>query len=348
MMWRRFRRHKVGMAGLIFFSIMLLFIIFAEFTAPYGENETSEFSYAPPQLPRFIDENGRFHVRPFVYGQESRFNLETGTMEWVADTSKKHYLRFFVKGSSYRLFFLKSDIHLFGVENGKLFLMGTDNLGRDVFSRLLFGGRVSLTVAIVTALMSLGLGTIAGLISGYFGGVPDMLIQRIVELFLIIPSIPLGLALAAFLPPDLAPVILMLGVAAVLSVISWANVARQVRGKTLAIRGSDFVRAAISIGASTPRVLFKHVLPPIYSHLIVLATLTIPQAILAESGLSFLGFGIRPPMTSWGALLKDAQNFRVIALYPWLMIPGIAIMLTVLALNFIGDGLRDAVDPYSK
>jgi peptide/nickel transport system permease protein len=174
-----------------------------------------------------------------------------------------------------------------------------------------------------------------------------MVIQRIVELFVIIPDVPLGLALAAFLPPDLSPVLLMSGIALVLAVVSWGNVARQIRGKTLALRHSDYIRAAICIGATTPRVLFRHILPSLYSHLIVLATLTLPQVILAESSLSFLRFGVRPPMSSWGSLLKDAQNFRVIALYPWEMLPGIAIMITVLSLNFVGDALRDAFDPYS-
>lgn len=347
-MWRKFRKHKAGMISLFLLTLIMLFILFAEFTAPYGENEISEYIYAPPQIPRFIDEDGHFHLRPFVYGREAQFNLETGTIEWITDTSAKHHLAFFVKGAPYKFLGFTSDIHLFGVEGGKLFLLGTDDLGRDVFSRIIYGGRVSLIVAVATALMSLGLGTLAGLLSGYFGGIFDLIIQRVVELFLIVPNIPLGLALAAFLPPDMAPGLLMLAVAGVLTVTSWSSVARQVRGKTLAIRETSFVKAAISIGASTPRVLLKHVLPPIYPHLIVLATLTIPQVILAESGLSFLGFGIRPPMTSWGALLKNAQNFRVIALYPWLMAPGVFIILTVLALNFIGDGLRDAVDPYSN
>jgi peptide/nickel transport system permease protein len=347
-MWRKFKRHKAGLVGLVSFIIILLFIIFPEFTAPYSENETTSYIYAPPQFPRFIDENGKVHFRPFIYKYKPIFDITTGKTQWLVDTSEKYYLSLFVKGSPYNFLFIKSDIHLFGVDKGGyIFLLGTDGIGRDLFTRLLYGGRTSLLVAFLTALVSLGLGTIVGLLSGYFGGLLDIILQRILELFLIIPDIPLGLALAAFLPPDLAPEILMFGVAIVISITRWANVARQIRGKVLAIRTADFVMAAIATGASTFRILFKHVLPQLYPHLIVLATLTIPQAILAESALSFLGFGIRPPKTSWGLLLKEAQNLRVIALYPWLLIPGIAISITVLALNFIGDGLRDAIEPHS-
>ena len=347
-MWQRFRKHRLGMAGLICFIIVLAFVVFPEFTAPYGRNEITRFKNAPPQLPHFFDEEGNFHIIPFFYGRESEFDLDTGKTTWSIDKSEKYPLRFLVKGSSYNFFFIKSNIHLFGTKEGQMFLLGTDKLGRDLLSRILYGGRISLTVAALTALISLGAGTIVGLISGFYGGIVDMFSQRIVELFIIIPSIPLGLALAAFLPPDLPPAIVIFGLALVLSVVRWAYVTRQVRGKALSIRESEFVMAARSIGASTPRILFKHVLPPIYAHLIVLATLTIPQAMLAEAGLSFLGFGIRPPMTSWGLLLRRARQAQIIEIYPWTMLPGAAIMITVLALNFIGDGLRDASDPYTK
>jgi peptide/nickel transport system permease protein len=346
-MWRRFKRHKVGMVGLVSFSIVLFCVVFAEFVAPYGANEISSFNNVPPQRLRFRDENGTWHWRPFVYGLDRKFDLSTGKMDWIVNTSRKHPVSLFVEGADYTICGIKSNIHLFGVEEGRIFICGTDSIGQDVFSRLLYGGRLSLAIAAATTVVSLGLGTVAGLVSGYFGGWPDMVIQRIVELFIIIPDVPLGLALAAFLPPDLSPVLLMSGIALVLAVVSWGNVARQIRGKTLALRHSDYIRAAICIGATTPRVLFRHILPSLYSHLIVLATLTLPQVILAESSLSFLGFGVRPPMSSWGSLLKDAQNFRVIALYPWEMLPGIAIMITVLSLNFVGDALRDAFDPYS-
>lgn len=335
------------MVGLAFFSVVLVCVVFADFVAPYGANEISSFNNVPPQRLRFRDEEGNWRWRPFVYGLSRKFDLNTGVIEWRQDTNREYPVHFFVTGSEYTILGIKCRIHLFGTEGGPLYLFGTDSIGRDVLSRVLHGGRVSLAIGLVSTLISLGLGTIGGLISGYFGGYLDAIIQRVVELFVIIPDVPLGLALAAFLPPDLAPLVLMSGIAVVLSVVSWGNVARQIRGKTLALRRNDYVRAAVSIGASTPRVMFKHILPSLYSHLIVLATLTLPQVILAESSLSFLGFGVRPPMSSWGSLLKDAQNLRVIALYPWEMLPGIAVVLTVLSLNFIGDALRDAFDPYS-
>lgn len=336
------------MAGLWVFIVILLFVIFPELTAPYGENQTTKFSNAPPQMPQFIDKEGNFHIIPFFYSRTSEFDLSTGKTTWNVDKTERYHLKFFVREQSYNFFGIETDIHLFGVKDGNMFLLGTDKLGRDVFSRLLYGGRISLTVAGITALIALGLGTVSGLVSGFLGGKVDMLIQRVVELFLIIPSIPLGLTLAAVLPPDLSPLLVMVGVAIVLSVVRWAYIARQVRGKALSTKENDFVTAAESYGASTTRILFKHILPPIYSHLIVLTSLAIPQAMLAEAGLSFLGFGIRPPMTSWGLLLQRAQNARTIALHPWLMFPGVAIIITVLALNFIGDGLRDASDPYSR
>lgn len=346
-MWHRFKKHKVGMAGFILFMVISILLLFAEFFAPYGESQATGYASTPPQKIHIRDEEGKLHF-PFVYGLDSEFNLETGEMIWSEDTSERYSLKLLVKGESYRFMGMKCDLHFIGAEGGDFLLLGTNSIGQDVFSRVLYGGRISLIIAFITAVITLLLGTLAGMVSGYFQGIADMVIQRVVELFLIIPNVPLGLALAAFLPADMSPVVLLLGVALVLSVVSWGNVARQVRGKTLAARESGYVKAAISMGASTPRILFRHILPSLNSHLIVLATLTIPQTILAESGLSFLGFGLRPPMTSWGTLLKEAQNFRVIALYPWIMFPGLAIMITVLALNFIGDALRDATDPYSR
>ena len=346
-MWHRFKNHKAGIAGLVVFFIILVMTVFAEFFAPYGENEITPHSNAPPQRFYIRDKDGAFHF-PFVYGLESQFDLATGIMDWTEDTSERLPIRVFFNGSTYRVFGRSGTLRLFGVQDGYFFLFGTNSIGQDVFSRVLYGGRISLIIAFITAVLTLFLGTTTGMISGYFRGVPDMVIQRIVELFMIIPNVPLGLALAAFLPPDMKPGILMLGVALVLSIVSWGNVARQIRGKTLSIRENIFVKASVSAGANTAWIMTRHILPSLYGHLIVLATLTIPMTILAESGLSFLGFGLRPPMTSWGMLLREAQSFRVIALYPWVMIPGAAIMVTVLALNFIGDALRDAADPYGK
>ena len=346
-MWKRYRRHKIGVAGLVVILIVLLLTVFAEFFAPYGQSSTLDLSNCPPMRIHIIDSEGNLS-RPFVYSLNSAFDLNTGVMEWQEDTSERHYIRFFVKGEPYTLLGIRMSRHFFGSEDGAVCIFGTNSIGQDVFSRILYGGRVSLTIAAVTALITLILGTLTGMISGYFQGFTDVVVQRVVELFLIIPNVPLALALAAFIPADTDPVYLMMGISLVLSVCGWGNVARQIRGKTLAIRSGGYVQAAVSMGASTPRILFKHILPSLYDHLIVLATLTIPQTILAESGLSFLGFGLRAPKISWGSLLQEAQNIRTIGLYPWVMIPGIVIMITVLALNFVGDALRDAVDPYIK
>jgi len=347
-MWRKFRQHKLGMVGLIVLFIILIVVIFAEFTAPYGINQNVGRPYMPPQVPHFIDESGEFHFRPFVYSLDSKLDMETGKTEWSFDPADKNFIYLFVRGSSYRFFGLKSNIHLFGTKEGSVHFLGTDPNGRDVFSRIIYGGRTSIGVSFLAAVFSLGLGTIVGLMSGYFGGVTDLLSQRVVELSLIIPSVPLGLALAAFLPADVSPFLLVIGVAVVISIIRWGETARQIRGKALSIRHEEFVAAAKASGAGPVRIMFKHVLPPIFSHLIVLGTLIIPQAMVMEASISFLGFGVRPPLTSWGLLLKRAQQSRVIQLYPWLIIPGFAIMVTVLTLNFIGDGIRDAADPYSQ
>ncbi|HIH36318.1 Binding-protein-dependent transport systems inner membrane component [uncultured spirochete] len=345
-MWKRFKKHKIALTGLVLLFLLIIPVVFAEFFAPYGLNETSSNSYAAPTRIRFTDEKGKFSLKPFVYDAQPSFDLNTGQTFWKEDTTSPHYLRLFIHGSAYSILGLKLDIHLFGAEGGHVFIMGTDALGRDVFSRLLYGGRVSLAIAFITALFALIAGSLAGIVSGFFGGVADMIIQRVIELFITIPNIPLGLALAAFLPPNLNPILLIAAISLVIALVMWANIARQVRGKTLPLRDAVHVQAAVALGASTPRVLLKHIFPAIYSHLIVVVTLAIPQAMLAEAGLSFLGFGVRPPLTSWGALLQDAQNFRTISLYPWVAVPGLAIAVTVLLLNFVGDGLRDATDPY--
>lgn len=348
-MWKKFKKHKIALVGLILLLVLIMLVVFAEFFAPYGLNETSPYSYAPPTRIRFTDKTGKFNLRPFVYAVQPSFDLNTGQTSWKEDTTTPHYLRLFVHGSGYSILGLKLDLHLFGVEGTEgayVFIMGTDALGRDVFSRLLYGGRVSLAIAFITALFALLAGSIAGIVSGFLGGVADMVIQRVIELFMTIPNIPLGLALAAFLPPDLNPVLLIAAISMVIALVMWANIARQVRGKTLPLRDAVHVQAAIALGASTPRILLKHIFPAIYTHLVVVVTLAVPQAMLAEAGLSFLGFGVRPPLTSWGAQLQDAQNFRTIALYPWVAVPGLAIAITVLLLNFVGDGLRDATDPY--
>ena len=293
------------------------------------------------------DTEGNWHW-PFVYQMESEFDFNTGLTEWAENTETRYPIRFFVKGSEYRFLGFTCDIHLFGAPGTNLNLFGTNASGQDVFSCILYGGRVSLMIAGITMVITLLLGTAVGMISGYFKGAADLILQRIIELFVIVPSIPLALAMAAFLPSDMNATVLIICISCVLAFSAWGNVARQIRGKTLTIRESIHVRAAVSLGASTPRILLKHILPSLYNHLIVLATLTIPTTIIAESGLSYLGFGVRSPYTSWGRLLGEAQKYSVMSLNPWMLIPGAAIVIVVISLNFIGDALRDAVDPYMR
>lgn len=346
-MWHRFVKSKIGVAGLILFALILLLCLFAEFFAPYGQAEMTADQYKPPQKVHIFDEEGNLHA-PFVYKMTSSFDFDTGLTVWEEDTSTRYPIKFFVKGSEYRIFGIRFDRHFFGAPGTDFALFGTNSSGQDVFSRILYGGRVSLMIAGITTIITLILGAVIGMLSGYFKGIVDLVLQRIIELFVIVPSIPLALAMAAFLPSDTNANILILCISAVLAFSTWGNIARQVRGKTLSIRESVHVRAAISLGASTPRILFRHILPSLYNHLIVLATLTVPTTIIAESGLSYLGFGVRSPYTSWGKLLGEAQKFSEISLNPWILIPGIAIIVVVISLNFIGDALRDAVDPYMR
>lgn len=346
-MWHRFMKSKAGVVGLVIFVLILVMCIFAEFFAPYGQTEMALDHYKPPQKLHIKDENGTPHW-PFVYNMTSKFDFNTGLTEWEEDTSVRYPVKFFVRGSEYRVLGIRMNLHFFGAPGTYYNIFGTNSSGQDVFSRILYGGRVSLMIAGITMIITLLFGTVIGMISGYFKGAVDTVLQRIIELFVIVPSIPLALAMAAFLPSDTNANILILCISCVLAFSIWGNVARQVRGKTLSIRESIHVRAAISLGASTPRVLFKHILPSLYNHLIVLATLTIPTTIIAESGLSYLGFGVRSPYTSWGKLLGEAQKFSEMSLNPWILIPGIAIVVVVISLNFIGDALRDAVDPYMR
>lgn len=337
------------MGSLILIGFVIV-AIFAPFIAPFGNNQQfPKKGDHPPQSLRFIDKNGNFHIRPFVYEKTKSFSFETGKTTWKVDKSQKHFLRFFVKGQSYKFLFWHLDIHLFGFGDPPqpVFFFGGDPIGRDIFSRSIYGARVSLAIGALAALIAIGFGATVGLISGYVGGALDAVVQRIVEFFSIIPNIPLALTLSAFLPPDLPPIYLLFGVAIVISIVTWADTSRQIRGLTLSLKETDYVIAAHSYGASEVRKIFKHIFPRTITLLIVNFTLTTAHAILAEAGLSFLGFGIRPPMVSWGKMLSYAQNLLVMTSQPWNLIPGFLIFIVILSINFVGDGLRDALDPYS-
>jgi peptide/nickel transport system permease protein len=350
LIWRRFLRNRLAVIGSVVLILLYLMIIFAEFLSPYEYLKINEDAVRmAPQWPRFIDGKGSFHLRPFSCGTET--TLDTENLAWIhtTDCTQMYPVRLFVHGYPYKLLgLISTDIHLFGVEKpGTFFLFGTDGLGRDLFSRIIQGGRVSLTVGLIGVALTVFFGATLGTTSGYFGGVADNLIQRTIEVLMSFPTIPLWAAFAAALPPDWSSLKRFFAISVILSLVGWTGLARQVRAKVLAYREMDYTMAAKAAGGSDMRIIFVHMLPNAASHIIVVATLAIPGMILAETALSFLGLGIQPPMVSWGTLLQDAQQVSVIIQYPWLLIPGLFVIVAVLAFNFAGDGLRDAVDPYA-
>lgn len=347
LMWRRFIRNKAALVGGTVILLFYLTALFANFVVPYTlSTRLRGRIYFPPQRVHFFHD-GKFE--PFVYGTKQTIDPRTLAKLYEPDTSKIYPLRFFVPGEPYKLFGLfESNIHLFQAEGGDINLFGTDRQGRDMFTRTLLGSQISLTIGLVGVLLSLVLGTILGIVSGYRGGWIDDAIQRLIELVRSFPSIPLWMALSAALPPHWPPLRVYFAVTIILSLIGWTWLARQLRGKVLAMRNEDFILAAKLAGASDTRIIFKHLIPATLGHIIVVSTLAMPAMILAETALSFLGLGLRAPLTSWGVLLQEAQNIQSIAIYPWVFIPAIFIAVSILAFNFLGDGLRDAADPYSR
>lgn len=351
LMWRKFLRNRLAVFGAIVLVIMYTLAAFAPFAAPYDVREThQEFPRTAPSSLHVFDEAGQFHFPPFVYAATKVMDAKTFTMTIKEDTTTPYPIRFLAHGTPYALFgFIKSDVHLFGVDApAKIFLLGTDTTGRDLFSRILFGAQVSLTVGLVGVVLALVVGTAIGIISGYYGGWIDEVTQRIIEMTLAFPQIPLWLALATLVPPTLNSVAVYFAISIVLSILSWGALARQVRAMVLSLRTSEFVRASSYANASSAWIMTRHLLPNTMSHVLVIATLTIPSMILGETALSFLGLGIKTPMTSWGVLLNEAQNVQALLQLPWLLWPAAFVILTIISFNFVGDGLRDAADPFSR
>jgi len=346
-MWRKFIKHKLAIFGAIVLAIFYIVAIFCEFFSTQGiYNRHIKYIYCPPQRIHFFDEK-EFHLRPFIYGVKKVVDPVSWEKIYTVDKTKKYSIYFFVHGDKYKLWNLfPADIHLLGVKEGTMFLFGTDGLGRDLFSRNLYAARISLSIGLVGVALSFVLGSILGGISGYYGGTADVIIQRVIEFLISIPTIPFWMALSAALPPHWSPIKIYFGITIILSLVGWCGLARVVRGKLISLREEDFVMAAKIAGARDGKIITRHLLPSFLSYLIVSLTLSIPSMILGETSLSFLGLGLRPPAVSWGVLLNEAQNFRTVALHPWLLIPGLFVIITVLAFNFLGDGLRDAADPY--
>jgi peptide/nickel transport system permease protein len=345
LMWWKFRRHRLALVGGSILAVFFLIVLFCEFLSPYYvSTRSSELIYAPPQRLRFRDENG-FHLRPFVYGYKVTLDSENWKRIYEPDPSQRYEVKLFARGPEYRFWGLfKTDIHLFGVEEGYIFLFGTDTLGRDVLTRILYATRVSLSVGFLAVFINFIMNVFIGGVSGYYGGKTDMIIQRIHDFLQAIPRLPLWMTLSAALPIYWSSLRIYFIITIILALTSFGG--RAIRAKSLAVREEEYILAAKVAGCTDFYIILRHLLPSLMSWLIVDLTLAVPHMILGETTLSFLGLGLRPPIVSWGVLLSEAQNVHAVAQAPWLLIPGLFVVVAVLAFNFVGDGLRDAADPY--
>ncbi len=347
LMWWKFRQHKIAVWSGTFLILLYFSIFISEFIAPYSlQGRHTDFVYAPPQALHLFHQ-GEF-VGPFTYGYNYRLNMDNLKREYTENKQEINPVRFFCSGEAYKFWgTIKMKFHFVcAAEKGTMFLLGTDRLGRDVLSRIIYGARISLTIGLFGVAISFVLGIVIGGMAGYYGGLTDLIVQRIIEVLQSLPSIPLWLALATIMPITWSPILVYFGITIILGMLDWTGLARAVRSKLLSLREEDYVLAAQLMGATPSRIIGRHLVPGFMSHLIASATISIPTMVLGETALSFLGLGLRPPITSWGVLLAEAQNINVVALYPWLMLPVVPVILVILAFSFLGDGLRDAADPY--
>ncbi len=347
LMWWKLKRHKVAVVCGALLIALYASTLISEIIAPYNlhSRDTSHI-YAPPQGLHLFHQGD--WVGPFVYGYDYELNLQNLHREYTPNPEKVQKVRFFCSGDRYRFWGkIEMSFHFIcPAENGTLFLLGSDRLGRDMFSRIVYGARISLLIGLVGITASLFLGLLMGGLAGYYGGWVDATVQRIIEILRSFPELPLWMALSAILPVWWSPILIFFGITLILALLDWTGLARAVRSKLLALREEDYCMAARLMGAKPKRIISRHLLPGFASHIIASATLSIPGMILGETALSFLGLGLRPPITSWGVLLNEAQNMNVVALHPWLILPVAPVIIIILAFNFFGDGLRDAADPY--
>jgi peptide/nickel transport system permease protein len=354
LMWWRFRKHKMALICAVVLILFYLVAIFSEFVAPYDPDQALiQFKQVPPTTIHIRDAEGQFHF-PFVYQHTRSMDPQTLKITVTEDTTTRYPVQFLVHGFPYKMFGVwTTDLHLYGLptvasDKQGVFIVGTDRLGRDMFSRICYGARLSLSMGMISVFLSLILGVVLGGISGYFGGKADVAIQRVIEFIRTIPTIPLYMTLSAALPVNWPVEWVYFGITMILALVGWTYLARVVRGRFLAMREEDFVLAARLNGSSEMRIILRHMVPSFLSYIIAALTLNIPNMILAETGLSFIGLGLRAPAISWGVLLQEATNISSLMLAPWVLAPGFAVVITVLAFNFTGDGLRDAADPYAR
>ncbi len=350
LVWRRFRRSKASIVGGCLVLTLVMLAAFADFFSPLSLAQIDlKSTFIPPQKIHFIDHEGKFHPVPFVYNYTYTLNPQTFQVYWAEDESKPYEIKFFVRGAEYKLLgLIPANLHLYGVEEGgTIFILGTDKMGRDLWGKACEAGRISLAMSLFGALISIAAGSVLGVASGYYGGWIDNVLQRFTEFVAAFPNLPLWMALAALVPKTADSFTVFVLMACIFALLSWTTLAREVRGKVLSMRSTDFILAAKEMGASDARIIFRHLYPNTLSHVIVILTLTIPGVILAESFLSFLGIGISEPLISWGLMMRNTQDIQTLGQNPWILAPIAFIVIAVLGFNFLGDGLRDAADPYA-